>query len=36
MTGHLKKRSKGSWSIKLDIGNDPVTGKRRQKWITVR
>lgn len=36
MRGHLIKRSKDSWSIVLDIGRDPVTGKRRQQWTTVR
>jgi integrase len=35
MTGHLTKRGKNSWSIKLELGKDPATGKRRQKWITV-
>ena len=36
MRGHLKQRSKGSWSIVLDMGRDPATGKRRQQWQTVR
>jgi integrase len=34
MTGSLKKRSQGSWSIVLYLGRDPVTGKKRQKWHT--
>jgi integrase len=38
MRGSLKQRSKGSWSIILDLGDelDPATGrtKRRQKWQT--
>ena len=38
--GSLRKRSKVSWSIILDLGyeRDSVTGKRRrrQKWMTVR
>ena len=33
MRGHLTKRSKGSWTIVLDVGAD---GKRKQRWITVR
>jgi integrase len=36
MRGTLVRRSKGSWSIKLELGKDPKTGKRTQKWITVR
>ena len=40
MRGSLKQRSKGSWSIILDLGyeTDPTTGtiKRRQKWQTFR
>jgi integrase len=34
VTGSLKKRSEGSWSIVLYLGRDPVTGKKRQKWHT--
>ena len=30
------KRSKESWSIVLDIGREPSTGKRRQQWISVK
>ena len=36
MRGHIKQRSKGSWSIVLELGRDPSTGKRRQQWVTVR
>ena len=36
MRGHIKKRSKDSWSIVVDMGPDPETGKRRQQWVTVR
>ena len=36
MRGHITQRAKGSWSIVLDLGRDPSTGKRRQKWVTVR
>lgn len=35
MRGHLKKRSKESWSIVIDLGKD-ASGKRKQKWQTVR
>jgi len=36
MRGHIKQRSNGSYSIVLDLGKDTDTGKRKQKWITVR
>ena len=36
MRGHLRKRGKRSWAIVVDIGRDPVTGKRRRKWISVK
>lgn len=36
MRGHIKKRSKGSWTIVLALGRDPATGKRKQQWVTVR
>ncbi len=35
MKGHIRKRGKQSWAIKLDISPDPETGKRRSKWHTV-
>ena len=34
MKGTLKQRSKGTWTIILDLERD-VSGKRRQKWHTV-
>ncbi len=36
MRGHIRKRSKDSYSIIIDLGNDPLTGKRKQKWFTVQ
>ncbi len=36
MKGHITKRSKGSWTIVIDAGKDPGTGKRRQHWHTVK
>jgi len=30
------RRSKGSWSLILYLGRDPVTGKKRQKCVTFR
>lgn len=34
--GSIVNRYKGSYSIVLDLGTDPDTGRRRQKWVTVR
>ena len=31
MRGHVRKRG-NKWAIVLDIGPDPETGKRRQRW----
>ncbi|KRR12401.1 tyrosine-type recombinase/integrase [Bradyrhizobium valentinum] len=36
MKGSITQRSPGSYSIILDLGKDPATGKRRQKWHTFR
>ncbi len=34
MRGHIRKRG-GSWAVVLSLGRDPVTGKRRQRWVAV-
>ena len=34
--GHIRKKSQGSYQIVAEAGRDPVTGKRRQVWETVR
>jgi hypothetical protein len=36
MKGHIRQRSKGSWEIAIDIGKDPSTGKRIQRFETIR
>ncbi|MDR7427449.1 MAG: Arm DNA-binding domain-containing protein [Armatimonadota bacterium] len=33
MRGHVRKRGKNSWAVVIDIGRDPQTSKRRQKWF---
>lgn len=33
MQGHVRKRGK-KWCFVLDIGRDPETGKRKQKWFS--
>jgi integrase len=36
MRGHILKRYKNSYSIVLNLGKDPATGKRKQQWISVK
>ena len=36
MKGHIRQRSKGSWTIWVDLGRDPETGKRKQQTFTIR
>jgi len=36
MRGHITKRTEGSYSIVLDVGTDPATGRRKQQRVTVR
>lgn len=33
MKGHVRKRG-SKWFFVLDIGTDPNTGKRKQKWFS--
>ncbi|MEE9247412.1 MAG: N-terminal phage integrase SAM-like domain-containing protein [Dehalococcoidia bacterium] len=36
MRGHLRKRSKATWTIALSLGRDPANGKKRQQWVSVK
>lgn len=36
MKGHIRRRSEGSWTLVVERGLDPATGKRRQLWRTVK
>ena len=36
MRGHIRKRSKNSYTIVLSLGFDPVTGKRKQQWVSIK
>ncbi|MBN2462361.1 MAG: site-specific integrase [Dehalococcoidia bacterium] len=36
MRGYIKKRYKNSYTIALNLGRDPATGKRKQQWISVK
>ncbi len=36
MRGNITRRGKSSWRLKFDDGSDPVSGKRRTRYVTVR
>ena len=36
MRGHITKRGKDSYTIVLDLGRDPETGKRKQQWVSIK
>ncbi|MBA7589176.1 Tyrosine recombinase XerC [subsurface metagenome] len=35
MRGSIRQRSKGSWEICIDVGRDPVTGRRQRHFETI-
>ncbi len=36
MRGHITKRGKDSYTIVINLGRDPETGKRKQQWVSVK
>lgn len=36
MKGHVEQRRPGSWTIVIEVGSDPVTGKRKRHLKTIR
>jgi integrase len=36
MRGHIEKRGKDSYSIKVSVGKDAASGKYKSQWVTVR
>lgn len=36
MKGHIRQRGERSWAIVIDLGRDPATGRRQQKWHSVK
>jgi len=36
MRGHIRQRSEGSYEIRISIGRDPGTGKKKYQYETVR
>ena len=35
MRGYIRKRDKDVWQLVIDLPKDPISGKRRQKYVTV-
>lgn len=35
MKGHIRPRGRKKWALKIYIGRDPLTGKKKDKWFTV-
>ena len=36
MQGHIRRRSKGSWEITIDLGRDPTNGHRRRRFLSIK
>ncbi|QIG92160.1 tyrosine-type recombinase/integrase [Bradyrhizobium sp. 6(2017)] len=36
MTGHVRRRGGSSWEIKFELGADPLTGKRRIRYVAFK
>lgn len=36
MRGHIEKRGKDSYSIKVSMGKDATTGKYKYQWTTIK
>jgi len=36
MRGHIVKRYKNSYTVIMNMGLDPTTGKRKQQWVSVK
>jgi integrase len=36
MRGHIRQRYPGTFSIVINLGKDPKTGRRQQQWVTVK
>lgn len=34
MSGHIRRRGERSWELKFDLGRDPITGKRRIRYVS--
>ena len=35
-SGHIQARGVGTWRLKFEIDRDPVTRKRRARYVTIK
>jgi len=36
MSGHIRRRGANSWELKYDANRDPITGKRRVRFVSFK
>ncbi|MBI3304051.1 MAG: hypothetical protein HYZ72_18450 [Deltaproteobacteria bacterium] len=36
MAGSIRRQSKDTWELTIDLGRDPTLGRRRRRYLTVR
>lgn len=36
MPGHIRRRGERSWELKFDVGSDPLTGRRRIRYVSFK
>jgi integrase len=36
MSGHIRRRGKSSWELKFDVGADPLSGRRRVRYVSFK
>lgn len=36
MAGYIRRQSRESWEVTVDLGRDPTTGRRRRRFMTIR
>jgi integrase len=36
MSGHIRRKTANSWELKFDLGVDPLTGKRKTRYVRFR
>ena len=35
MSGSIRRRRRGSWEVSINLGRDPVSGKRQRRYVNV-
>lgn len=36
MSGSIRRRGRGSWEVSINLGRDPVSGKRQRRYVNVK